>query len=131
MPVPVPVPVVVSVVVPVLWVETPTPPPAVAVVVPPVDGVVARSDVEVELVVEVVPAEAVVDGVTLFATTGCAAMFGTLFGTWSASWTPPQAATASAATPLSVSANALRDRSRPARALTPPGPCAGRTSGSR
>jgi hypothetical protein len=126
------VPVVVVVVVaPVLAVETPTPPPAVVVVVPPVEGVVDRSVVEVELVVEVVPLDGVVDGVTLFATTGCAAMFGTLLGTWSASWTPPQAATDNAATPLSVSATALRDRSRPARVLTPPGPCAGRTSGSR
>jgi hypothetical protein len=111
--------------------DTVVPPPALALVVAPVAGVVEASVGAVELVVEVEPVDGVLDGVTVFATTGCAAMFGTLSGTWSASRTPPQPATASAPAPLRMSATALRDRHPAARAITPPGPCAARTSGSR
>jgi hypothetical protein len=129
----VPVPVA-AVVEPVVVELTVVPPLVVSVLVVTPVVVVVELAVVVSEVEAVEPTATAVDGVTAVATFDCAAMFGTLLGTWSDSLTPPQPATAAAVSDASATTFARRERGLAAQlAIVSPrrDPCAVRRSGSR
>jgi hypothetical protein len=105
--------------------------PVGAVLVSGVVVVPLVNELDVELVE---PTAVAVDGVTALVTVDCAATFGMLFGTWSASWTPPQPAIPAAARALTVNAAARREpnlRLELGMLRLRPDPYVARRSGSR